>query len=59
MIIDILFSLLVVFNAVLGIRKGLFDAVFEFIDIAVGIFFALSFYIDLTILLSSFLPICT
>ena len=59
MIIDILFSLLVVFNAVLGIRKGLFDAVFEFIDIGVGIFFALSFYIDLTILLSSFLPIGT
>lgn len=59
MIIDILFSLLIVFNAVLGIRKGLFDAVFEFIDIAVGIFFALSFYIDLTILLSSFLPIGT
>ena len=59
MIIDILFSLLIVFNAVLGIRKGLFDAVFEFIDIGVGIFFALSFYIDLTILLSSFLPVGT
>jgi len=59
MIIDILFSLLILFNAVLGIRKGLFDAVFEFIDIGVGIFFALSFYIDLTILLSSFLPIGT
>ena len=59
MIIDILFSLLIVFNAVLGIRKGLFDAVFEFIDIGVGIFFALSFYVDLTILLSSFLPIGT
>ena len=59
MIIDILFSLLIIFNAVLGIRKGLFDAVFEFIDIGVGIFFALSFYIDLTILLSSFLPIGT
>ena len=59
MIIDILFSLLIVFNAILGIRKGLFDAVFEFIDIGVGIFFALSFYIDLTILLSSFLPIGT
>ncbi|HJO21691.1 MAG TPA: CvpA family protein [Candidatus Marinimicrobia bacterium] len=59
MIIDILFSLLIVFNAVLGVRKGLFDAVFEFIDIGVGIFFALSFYIDLTILLSSFLPIGT
>ena len=59
MIIDILFCLLIIFNAVLGIRKGLFDALFEFIDIGVGIFFALSFYIDLTILLSSFLPIGT
>ena len=59
MIIDILFPLLVGFNAIIGIRKGFFDAVFEFIDIGVGIFFALSFYIDLTILLSSFLPIGT
>ena len=59
MIIDILFSLLILFNSVFGIRKGFFDAVFEFIDIGVGIFFALSFYIDLTIILSSFLPIGT
>jgi len=59
MIIDILFCLLIFFNAILGIRKGLFDAVFEFIDIGVGIFFALSFYIDLTIFLSSFLTIGT
>ena len=59
MIIDILFSLLIAFNSVLGIRKGLFDALFEFIDIGVGIFLALSFYIDLTILLSSFLQIGT
>tara|TARA_B100000427_G_scaffold141545_1_gene117867 strand:- start:154 stop:639 length:486 start_codon:yes stop_codon:yes gene_type:complete len=59
MIIDILFSILIFFNAILGIRKGFFDAIFEFIDIGVGIFFALSFYIDLTILLSSFLPIGT
>ena len=59
MIIDILFCLLIFFNAILGIRKGLFDAVFEFIDIGVGIFFALIFYIDLTIFLSSFLTIGT
>ena len=59
MIIDILFSILIFFNAIFGIRKGFFDAIFEFIDIGVGIFFALSFYIDLTILLSSFLPIGT
>ena len=59
MIIDILFFFLIFFNAILGIRKGLFDAVFEFIDIGVGIFFALSFYIDLTIFLSSFLTIGT
>ena len=59
MIIDILFCLLIFFNAILGIRKGLFDAVFEFIDIGVGIFFALIFYIDLAIFLSSFLTIGT
>ena len=59
MIIDILFCLLIFFNAILGIRKGLFDAIFEFIDIGIGIFFALSFYIDLTIFLSSLLTIGT
>lgn len=59
MVIDVLFCFLIGFNAVLGIRKGLFDAIFEFIDIAVGLFFALSFYIDLTIFLSSFLKIGT
>ena len=57
MVIDILFCLLIFFNAILGIKKGFFDAVFEFIDIGVGIFFALAFYIDLTIFLSSFLTI--
>lgn len=59
MVIDILFCLLIFFNAILGIKKGFFDAVFEFIDIGVGIFFALAFYIDLTIFLSSFLTIGT
>ena len=59
MVIDILFCLLIFFNAILGIKKGFFDAVFEFIDVGVGIFFALAFYIDLTIFLSSFLTIGT
>ena len=59
MIIDLLFSLLIIFNSILGARKGFFNAIFEFIDIGVGIFFALSFFIDLTILLSSFLSIGT
>ena len=59
MVIDILFCLLIGFNAVLGIKKGFIDAVFEFIDIGVGIFFAIFFYFDLTVLLSSFLDIDT
>ena len=59
MVIDVLFCVLIFFNAILGIKKGFFDAVFEFIDIGVGIFFALAFYIDLTIFLSSFLTIGT
>ena len=59
MVIDILFCLLIVFNAVLGIKKGFIDAIFEFIDIGVGIFFAIFFYFDLTVFLSSFLDIDT
>ena len=59
MVIDILFCLLIGFNAVLGIKKGFIDAIFEFIDIGVGIFFAIVFYFDLTVFLSSFLDIDT
>ena len=59
MVIDILFCLLIGFNAVLGINKGFIDAIFEFIDIGVGIFFAIFFYFDLTVFLSSFLDIDT
>ena len=59
MTIDILFCLLIGFNAILGIKKGLLEAIFEFIDIGIGLFFALSFYFDLTVFLSSFLDIST
>lgn len=59
MVLDILFCLLIGFNAVLGIKKGFIDAIFEFIDIGVGIFFAIFFYFDLTVFLSSFLDIDT
>jgi membrane protein required for colicin V production len=59
MVIDILFCLLIGFNAVLGIKKGFIDAIFEFIDIGIGIFFAIFFYFDLTVFLSSFLDIDT
>ena len=59
MVIDILFCLLIGFNAVLGIKKGFIDAIFEFIDIGLGIFFAIFFYFDLTVFLSSFLDIDT
>ena len=59
MVIDVLFCILIAFNAFLGIKKGLLNAIFEFIDIGIGIFFALFFYFDLTIFLSSFLDLST
>ena len=59
MVIDILFCLLIGFNAVLGIMKGFLDAIFEFIDIWVCLFFSFFFYFDLTVFLSSFLDIDT
>ena len=59
MVLDILFCLLIGFNAVLGIKKGFIDAIFEFIYIGVGIFFAIFFYFDLSVFLSSFLDIDT
>ena len=37
MTIDILFCLLIGFNAILGIKKGLLEAIFEFIDIGITV----------------------
>ena len=55
MIVDILLLFLILFIGIFGARKGFLDEVSEFIGIGLAIWFALSFYTDLTITLSEFL----
>ena len=49
MIVDILLLFLILFIGIFGARKGFLDEVSEFIGIGLAIWFALSFYTDLTI----------
>ena len=55
MIVDILLLFLILFIGIFGARKGFLDEVSEFIGIGLAIWFALSFYTDLTIKLYSFI----
>ena len=57
MVIDILFSILILFIGISGSRKGFLDEISEFIGIGLAIWLAMSFYVDLTIKLHSFINI--
>ncbi len=57
MVIDILFSILILFIGIAGSRKGFLDEISEFIGIGLAIWLAMSFYVDLTIRLHSFINI--
>ena len=53
MIIDILLLFLIFFIGIFGARKGFLDEISEFVGIALAIWLAASFYVDLTIKLYS------
>ena len=57
MFVDILFSILILFIGIAGSRKGFLDEISEFIGIGLAIWLAMSFYVDLTIKLHSFINI--
>ena len=57
MVVDILFSILILFIGISGSRKGFLDEISEFIGIGLAIWLAMSFYVDLTIKLHSFINI--
>ena len=57
MVVDILFSILILFIGISGSKKGFLDEISEFIGIGLGIWLAMSFYVDLTIKLHSFINI--
>ena len=49
MVVDILFSILILFIGISGSKKGFLDEISEFIGIGLAIWLAMSFYVDLTI----------
>ena len=55
MVVDILFSILILFIGISGSKKGFLDEISEFIGIGLAIWLAMSFYVDLTIKLHSFI----
>ena len=57
MVVDILFSILILFIGISGSKKGFLDEISEFIGIGLAIWLAMSFYVDLTITLHSFINI--
>ena len=57
MVVDILFSILILFIGISGSKKGFLDEISEFIGIGLAIWLAMSFYVDLTIKLHSFINI--
>ena len=57
MVVDILFSILILFIGISGSKKGFLDEISEFIGIGLAIWLAMSFYVDLTIKLDSFINI--
>ena len=59
MVIDILFLILILFIGIAGSRKGFLDEISEFIGIGLAIWLTISFYIDLTVKLYSFISIPT
>ena len=57
MVVDILFSILILFIGISGSKKGFLDEISEFIGIGLAIWLVMSFYVDLTIKLHSFINI--
>ena len=57
MVVDILFSILILFIGISGSKKGFLDEMSEFIGIGLAIWLVMSFYVDLTIKLHSFINI--
>ena len=55
MVVDILFSILILFIGISGSKKGFLDEISEFIGIGLAIWLAMSFYVDLTIKINSFI----
>ena len=57
MIIDILFSIIILITAVFGMRKGFIESFTDFLNLIVSICIALLFYVELSYIISKYISI--
>ena len=57
MIIDLLFSMIILIMSVFGMQKGFVESFTDFLSLVVGIALALLFYVDLSFLISQYISI--
>jgi uncharacterized membrane protein required for colicin V production len=57
MIIDSLFSMVILIMGVLGMKKGFIESFTDFLNLAVGIVLALLLYVDLSFFISQYISI--
>jgi len=57
MIIDLLFSMIILIMSVFGMKKGFIESFTDFLNLVVGIALALLFYVDLSFLVSQYISI--
>jgi uncharacterized membrane protein required for colicin V production len=57
MIIDLLFSMIILIMSVFGMKKGFVESFTDFLNLVVGIALALLFYVDLSFLISQYISI--
>ena len=52
MILDFLFSIIILIMSVLGLKKGFLESFTDFLNLVVGVSLALFFYVDLSFFIS-------
>lgn len=57
MILDFLFSIIILIMSVLGLKKGFLESFTDFLNLVVGVSLALFFYVDLSFFISQYLSI--
>ena len=57
MILDFLFSTIILIMSVLGLKKGFLESFTDFLNLVVGVSLALFFYVDLSFFISQYLSI--
>ncbi len=57
MVIDFLFLMIILIMSVFGMRKGFIESFTDFLNLVVGISIALSFYVDLSFIISKYISI--